>query len=276
MSGVGLTAATLLSAGENRDQRAPLDAEARTFAGSVKLGLASYTVRKFTLDQVLAMVGRLGLTRVALKDVHLPFTASAQELGKAVAQARAKGIEIYGCGTIYMKTPEEVARSFRYAQAAGFKLIICAPNLDLLPLVEQQVKATGILVAIHNHGPDNPLYPSPLDAYEAVKNMDRRMGVCMDIGHTRRLGQDPATVFGRVFDRLYDVHIKDVSAATAAGRTVEIGRGVIDMVAFLRAVVSLRYAYTLNFEHEKDDNDPLPGVAESVGHVRGMLKMMSV
>lgn len=241
----------------------------------IKLGLASYTVRKFDLDHALAMAQRLGLRRMVFKDAHLPLDSSDEAIKAAIAKAQAKEIEVYGCGTVYMKTPTEVERAFHYARTAGMTMIIGAPNVDLLPLVEQKVKDSGVRLAIHNHGPDNPLYPSPLDAYALVKNLDPRMGLCIDIGHTQRLGLDPVAVFKTVFDRTFDVHIKDVSAPTKAGTTVEIGRGVIDMPAFLRTVVALGYSHTLDFEHEKDAEDPLPGLAESVGYVRGLLRVLS-
>jgi sugar phosphate isomerase/epimerase len=269
---IGVAAAALLPSCQSP---APAAVTAPPPAAPIKLGLASYTVRKFDLDKALAMVARLGLRRMVFKDAHLPLNAPDEQIRATIAKARAKGIEVYGCGTVYMKTPAEVEQAFHYAQTAGMKMIIGAPNVELLPLVEQKVKATDIWLAIHNHGPDNPLYPSPLDAYALVKNMDRRMGLCMDIGHTQRLGQDPIAVFKTCFDRVFDVHIKDVSAPTKAGKTVEIGRGIIDMVGFLRTVVALGYAHTLDFEHEKDDTDPLPGVAESIGYVRGVLKMLN-
>jgi hypothetical protein len=249
-------------------------ASASALARPVKLGLASYTIRKFDLDKAIAMVKRLNLTRMVLKDAHLPLTATDAAIRDTIAKIKAAGITPYGCGTIYMKTAPEVERAFAYAKTAGFEMIICAPNTDLLPLVEQQVKATGIRVAIHNHGPDNPLYSSPLDAYALIKNMDPRMGLCMDIGHTERLGQDPIAVFKTTLDRVFDLHVKDVSASSKAGKTVEMGRGVIDLVGFYKTLLALDYAGTLDFEHEKDSADPLPGVAESVGYTRGVLQSL--
>ena len=45
--------------------------------------------------------------------------------------------------------------------------------------------------AIHLHGPDMPLYPDADDVWNNVKNLDARIGMCMDIGHDRRNGKDP-------------------------------------------------------------------------------------
>ena len=268
----GLAAAALATTSRPRAQAAAASPAAPAApAPPVRLGLASYTIRKFKIDAAIAMVKRLGLTRMVLKDAHLPLDASDAQISEVIGKIKAAGITPYGCGTIYMKTPAEVERAFAYARTAGFEMIIGAPGAELLPLCETQVKATNIILAIHNHGPDNPLYPSPLDAYELIKKMDPRMGLCMDIGHTQRLGQDPIDVLKTTFARVFDLHVKDVSASSKAGKTVEMGRGVIDLAGFYKTMLALGYAGTLDFEHEKDSDDPLAGVAESVGYTRGAL-----
>jgi inosose dehydratase len=263
----------MLNATDALAQNAPA-ARGAAAAGPM-LGVASYSLRKFKLEEALAMTLRVGVRRMVFKDVHLPLNASDDKIQQTMALARTKGIEVYGCGTVYMKSEAEVDQAFRYAKTAGMKMIVGAPNIPLLPYVEKKVKETGVLLAIHNHGPDNPLYASPLEAWDLVKGMDKRMGLCVDIGHTQRLGQDPIAVFKQVFSRVFDVHIKDVSGSDKASKTCEIGRGVIDMPAFLKTVIALKYAYTLSFEYEKDADDPLAGLAESVGYVRGMLKLLT-
>jgi len=268
---LGLAAAALAPAATKR-------AAAQGNAGvppapPIKLGLASYTVRKFDYEKiVLPFVKRLGLARMTIKDSHLPMNASDEQIRETIAKAKALGIPPYACGTVYMKTPAEVERAFQYASVAGFEMIVGAPNVDLLPLAEKQVKATNIKLAIHNHGPDNPLYSSPLDAHALIKDMDPRMGLCLDVTHTQRLGLDPLAVYRTTFERVYDIHFKDVSAPSKAGKTVEAGRGMMDLVGFLKLIVALNYAGTLSFEFEKDSDDPFVGVAESIGYTRGVLK----
>jgi len=235
------------------------------------LGLASYTFRAFSLDQTIAMAKRLGLEKICLKDVHLPLTATANGIKQATDKVRAAGLDLYACGVVYMKKAEEVERAFAYARTAGMRIIIASPNPELLPLIDQKVKQTGLSLAIHNHGPGDKHYPTPAEAYKKIQKLDRRIGLCLDIGHTARAGIDPAEAAAKFADRLLDVHIKDVSAASSQGQTVEIGRGVIDIADFLRTLIRLDYSGVLAFEYEKDEKDPLPGLAESVGYVRGML-----
>jgi inosose dehydratase len=238
-------------------------------------GLASYSFRKFTLDQVIAMAKRAGLTHLALKDMHLPLQASAAEVKAAVEKVRAAGLTPYAGGVIYMKSEEEVNRAFDYARNAGFRMIVGVPNHELLPLVDKKVKEYDVRLAIHNHGPGDKVYPSPESVYEKVKGLDKRIGLCLDIGHVVRINLDPIQNAVKYADRLYDIHIKDVTSRTAEGTNIEIGRGVIDIPGFLRTLKKIKYNGVLALEYEINADDPLPGTAESVGYLRGVSRMIA-
>jgi len=238
------------------------------------LGMASYTFRKFNLEDTLAMTKRLGLERIAFKSFHLPLESTKEEINSTVSKVKAAGLKLYGGGVVYMKNRVEVDRAFEYASSAGMKVIIGVPEPGLLALVDSKVKEYDIKVAIHNHGPTDKVYPTPASAYEKIKSLDRRIGLCIDIGHTQRAGVDPSAAAERFADRLLDVHIKDVSAASKEGQTIEIGRGVIDIPKFLRTLLKIGYKGTASFEFEKDADDPLPGVAESLGYVKGVLAVV--
>lgn len=236
-----------------------------------QLGLASYTFRAFHLDRALAMTRRLGLTKIALKSVHLPLDSTAEQIRSVAAEVADSGLDLYAGGVMYMKSEAEVRQSFAYAKAAGMKIIVGVCDHELLPMVDRCVREFDISMAIHNHGPTDKLYPTPESVMEKVKGYDRRLGLCLDIGHTQRAGIDPSLAAIRCRDRLIDVHIKDVTAASAEGGPVEIGRGVIDIPRFLRTLVRLRFSGTVSLEYERDEDDPLPGASESIGYLRGLL-----
>jgi sugar phosphate isomerase/epimerase len=239
--------------------------------GRLRLGMASYTFREFGLEETLLMTARLGLSHIAFKSFHLALESTPDEIREVVARVEAAGLDLYGGGVIYMKDRSEVERAFAYAQAAGMGIIIGVPNPELIPLVEEKIKSTDIRVAIHNHGPGDDMYPTPQSAYERIRTRDPRLGLCIDVGHTQRAGVDPADSIRKLADRVLDVHIKDVSAASAQGGTIEIGRGVVAIPEVCRALQETGYGGIVSFEFEKDGKDPLPGVAESVGYVRGVL-----
>ena len=247
-------------------------------AGSTKpkfrLGVASYTFRNFDRAQTIAMTSRAGLEAICFKDMHLTMDATDAECAAAAAECKEAGLSLYACGVVYMRSAADVNNAFRYAKAAGMETIVAAPNPELLPLVEEKVKETGIYIAIHNHGPGDGTYPTPTAIMEKVGSLDRRIGICIDVGHTARIGADVVKSIKEYKDRIHDVHFKDETAATPQGQTCICGRGVLDLQGYLSALLEIGYDRVLSFEYEADGNDPLPGLMESVGYVRGMLKVL--
>jgi inosose dehydratase len=268
----GVAASSLLTASNrNSANILPGTLASEKKPGRLNLGMASYTFREFSLEDTLQMTVRLGLERIAFKDFHLSLESSDEEIRIVAEKTKAAGLDLYGCGVVYMQTEKEVERGFHYAKTAGMRVIIGAPNPELLKTANRLVDKYDIKLAIHNHGPGDERYPTPKDAYEKIKKLDPRIGLCIDIGHTKRAGVDPSESAMAFADRLHDVHIKDVTSATQEGTTIEIGRGVIDIPRFLKTLIDIDYKGSVSFEFEKDGKDPLPGVAESVGYVRGVL-----
>ncbi len=241
----------------------------------LKLGLASYSLRKFSREQTIEMTKRAGLDYICFKSMHLPLDTPANELKSIAGSVKKAGLNLYGGGVIYMTNKDEVDQAFKYAKNAGMSVIVGVPNPDLLEYTNQKIKQYDIKVAIHNHGPGDKKYPSPKSIYDKIKDLDPRFGICMDIGHTQRIGVDPTEAGIQYFSRILDIHIKDVDSATKEGKTVEIGRGVINIPAFLKMLVDKGYNGVLGFEYEKDAEDPLPGLSESVGYVKGCLDSLA-
>ena len=154
------------------------------------LGLASYTLRKFDLDQALVMTKRVGLDRICLKSMHLPLDAKPDQITAVVDKVKRAGLILYGGGVISMKTERDIVQAFEYAKAAGMHTITAAPIPEVLPILDQRIKSYDIVVAIHNHGPGDRHFPTPQSVYDAVKSLDHRIGLCIDIGHTVRIGAD--------------------------------------------------------------------------------------
>ena len=240
------------------------------------LGMAGYTFREFTIEQAIEMMKRVNVSNVSLKDFHLPYDSTGEKISQVFQQFQGAGITVYTLGVIYMKSKEFVDQAFNYAKMAGVNMIVGAPDYELLDYVEEKVKSTGIRLAIHNHGPDNPLYPNATDIWEHVRNRDERMGICIDIGHTTRDGQDPSADIERYIKRIFDMHIKDVDQASKEGKTVEIGRGIIDIPKVIATIRRMGYSGLCSLEFEKDMKDPLAGIAESLGYWKGAASVKSL
>lgn len=238
---------------------------------SFSLGMAGYTFKEFSVEQTIEMMKRIGVTSLSLKDFHMPYNSTKLQINEVLQKFKNAGITVYTLGVIYMKTQEAVDQAFEYAKMAGVNMIVGAPDYELLAYVGKKVKSYDFRLAIHNHGPDNPLYPNATDIWNHIKDLDSRIGICIDIGHTTRDGQDPSVDIEKYGSRIYDVHIKDVDKPTKEGKTVEIGRGIINIPKVIASLRKIEYSGKCSLEFEKDMKDPLPGIAESIGYWKGAL-----
>ena len=262
----GLLCSQLIIAQERPDpQPAPDSFE------QFSVGMAGYTFVNFDLDKTLEIMEKCDVKYLCIKDFHLPLKSTDEEIAAFHAKLKSKGVTGYAVGPIYMRSKEEVDNAFEYAKRVGVKLIVGVPNYELLPYVDRKVREYDFQYAIHLHGPDMPLYPDADDVWDNVKDLDARIGMCLDVGHDTRNGKDPVKDLEKYHTRVFDIHIKDVTGPTKAGYSVEIGRGIIDFPAFINMLRKVGYSGVCSLEHERNMKDPFLGIAESIGYFRGMI-----
>jgi len=235
-----------------------------------KLGIAGYSFLNFKLDESLAMMKKVDVHYLCIKDFHLPYKSTADEIAAFHAKLKESEVTGYAVGPIYTKTQQDIDNAFDYAKRVGVNLIIGIPNHEDLPYLDKKVKEYDIRFAIHNHGPEDKLYPNAASVYTRIKDLDSRIGLCFDMGHNKRDNQDSVADLGKYGKRIFDMHLKNVTAATKDGKTCELGRGIIDIPAFVKMLRKSGYSGCCSLEYEKDMKDPLAGIAESVGYFRGV------
>lgn len=237
-----------------------------------KVAMAGYTFRHFDIDETLKMMQEVEVNYLCIKDFHLPLNSTDEQITEFKEKLAAANVEGYAVGPIYMKSEEEVDNAFDYAKRVGVKLIVGVPNHELLPYIDKKVKEYDFKYAIHLHGPDMPdKYPNATDIYNHVKDLDPRIGMCLDIGHNMRDGHDPVADLKKYKDRVFDVHMKNTTAATKAGRSSEIGRGIVDIPAFVKMLRKVKYSGACSLEYEKNMKDPRSGIGQSIGYFRGVI-----
>jgi inosose dehydratase len=267
--GAGLAVAGMPAlAGEPRSEPAP---PVGPWHG-LRIGVASYTFRSFGLDVLIAGTRRVGLDCVSLKEMHLPLKSAPEQRKAVAAKLREAGVAPLSCGVVYLPNDEPgIRNAFEYTRDLGAPVMVCSFDPAIVSLLDRYVAEFDIRLAIHNHGPGDKRFATPDVVWETIKDHDKRIGFCIDVGHTLRAGVDPAKAILKHRDRLYDVHLKDVDRAEPKGGTLEAGRGVLDLKAVLAALVKIDFRGMADFEYEKDGADPLPGLAESVGYCKGLM-----
>ena len=237
-----------------------------------KVGIAGYTFVKFDLDKALETLKAVDVHYLCIKDFHLPMKSTEEEIAAFHAKLKANEVIGYAVGPIYMKTEAEVDNAFDYAKRVGVKLIVGVPNVELLPYVDKKVKEYDFKFAIHLHGPDIKLYPDAEDVWNHTKDLDPRIGMCLDVGHDTRNGKDAVADLEKYHTRVFDMHIKDVTAPTKLGYSLEVGRGIIDFPALVKMIRKVGYKGVCSLEHERNMENPFMGIAESVGYFRGVIE----
>lgn len=243
-------------------------------ASSVRLGLASYTFRNFSRTQLIAFMKQLNVFALNAKDVkdHLPI--DAREESAALADYAASGIKLHAAGAIYFTKDEDadIRSKFEYCKRAGIDVVVAGdPTPETLPRIEKFVKEYDIRIAIHNHGPEDRLWPSPLNVLQAVKNMDPRLGCCIDVGHTVRTGADLVQAIHEAGSRLFNVHMKDLTNFGSKESQVAVGDGIMPVPEMFAALIEMKYKGYVDLEYEVHPDDPMPGVIASFAYMRGIL-----
>jgi len=275
-----LQSSTLAAASAALVSAAPAQAQATPASGKpspIRLGLASYTFRNFTRAQMIGFMRQLNLFDLNCKDVkdHLPMDPALE--AAALADYAAAGIRLHAAGTIYFPKDDDadIRSKFEYCKRAGIGVIVAGdPTPESLKWIERFVKEYDIRVAIHNHGPEDKFFPSPFDVLKVVKDMDPRIGCCIDVGHAARAGTNLVEAIHATGPRLYDMHVKDLTSFSSKESQVPVGEGILPFREMFEALIKIDYKGFVDLEYEIHADDPMPGVIESFAFMRGVLDGM--
>src|ERR1700693_1194997 len=238
-----------------------------------KLGIASYSLRKFSRAQAIPMLKQMNLKYVNIKDVHLAMNASPEEIRAGRKEFEDAGFIIEGGGNISFSKDDEqdIRHKFEYAKLAGMPIIVCAPTHVTLPKMEKFVKEYDTKIAVHNHGPEDKQFPTPQSVLEVVKNMDPRCGLCIDCGHTARTGVDLVESIREAGPRLLSMHIKDLADSKTRDSQCDVGEGILPIVGIFKQLHNMRSTGGVMLEYEIHEDDPLMGMQKSLSYMRGVM-----
>jgi sugar phosphate isomerase/epimerase len=239
----------------------------------IKLGVATYSLRSFDRTKAIEMIKAIQTPWVSIKEFHLSQKIPADQIQAGAKEFTDAGLKIMSGGNVDMKetTLEGLRTHFEYAKNAGMPMMVCAPLQENLKLVEALVKEYNIKAAIHNHGPEDKHFPTPESVLEAVRGLDPRVGLCMDVGHSYRAGSDPVKMIPQAGSRLIDMHVKDLADLKVAKSQCDVGDGLIPFPELFKALKKLNYQGCVNLEYEINAKDPLPGMQRSFSYMRGVL-----
>jgi len=262
ISGIGMLAAV------------PAASAAANDASGFQIGVCSYSLRDFQRGLAIKMIKQLGVTEISVKqDYHMPFTLSPADVTKAMGEFKKAGLTVTSCGNTDMKSHEaaDLRKYFDQAKMAGVSMLVTAPLHDNLDVVEKLAKEYDIRIAIHPHGPEDKEFPTPKSVLDAVKSMDPRMGLCLDVAHATRAGANLVQEIANAGPRLFDVHFKDLKDTSVKAAYCNVGEGIIPTVGIFQQLRKIGYRGAVNLEWEIDSDNPMPGMLKSLGYMQGVV-----
>jgi sugar phosphate isomerase/epimerase len=242
-----------------------------------KLGVTTWSLQDFRTPLAIQMIKQMQTPYVSVKEFHLPYRSSPEELIAGRKQFEKAGLQIIGGGNIPLTKNDEadMRKYFFYARTCGMPMIICAPTHQNIKLLERLVKEYDIKAAIHNHGPMDRNFPTPQSILDVVGSLDPRIGLCLDVGHTAASGVDIVQAIADAGPRLLDMHIKDMKVALDERTGCAVGEGVLPIIGIFRQLRKTGYKGCVNLEYEFEYDAPLTGMLKSFAYMRGALTALN-
>ena len=234
------------------------------------LGIQSYSLRNFPVDEALDDIQELGLHTVEFFEKHLAVGSSQEQIDAMKQNLAKRDIKLLAHGVNgFGKDEAANRRIFEFAKKAGIRNISADPSPDAFGNLDKLVAEYDIRIAIHNHGP-GARYNKVEDVLKAIQGHHKLIGACADLGHYIRSGEDPVRVIRMLEGRLYGIHLKDFDQPKGDAKGVILGKGHLDVVEVFKALKKVEFPAdgALSIEYEEHAENPMPDLRECVAVAR--------
>lgn len=243
------------------------------------IGTQAWTFRMHTAFDAIARTketgGRLielypGQTLKPGSPAKVHHTMDEASLAELKAECERQGIIPVSYGVVGARNLAEVRSILGFAKRLGLRMV-STESTEIVADWEAGAREFDIQVAFHHHGGslDKPGYKvwHPLYLLGVVESRDKRLGICADSGHWCVSNLDPVKSLRVLRGRVIAVHIKDKQANGNAA-DVPLGKGVVNIPAFLAELRAGGFDGPLFIEYENDWKDNREQVAEGVRVLR--------
>lgn len=228
------------------------------------IGIQSYSLRNYPVDEALRHAKDLGFEHVEFSKGHFDPEATPQQIDAMKSKMAGLNLKMLGHGVNnFTKDHEANRKLFEFAKRAGFRNLSANPTRDAFDSLDKLVAEYDIRIAIHNHGP-NALYDKVIDVVQAVKGRHPHIGACADLGHYIRSAEDPVEAIRVLDKRLFGIHLKDFAEQTAKAKGVILGKGHLDVEGVFRALRQVQFPADgcLSLEYEENPQNPLDDIKQ--------------
>jgi inosose dehydratase len=242
--------------------------------GGFLLGIQSYSLRSYGVEEALRHVHEFSLQTIEFTDGHFSHESSPEQIAAMKKLCAAAGVKILAHGVNgFGKDHEANRKYFEFAKQAGIRNLSADPSEDAFDSLDKLVAEYDVRIAIHNHGP-GARYDKIADVLNAVKGRHKNIGACADLGHYIRSAEDPVKAITLLEGRLFGIHLKDFAEPRGDAAGVILGKGQLDVEGVFKALKKVKFPADgcLSLEYEENPNDPLADIRECLAIAREAAK----
>jgi sugar phosphate isomerase/epimerase len=251
--------------------------------GGFAIGCQAYSFNRFTVFEAIEKTEQTGSKVIEFfpgqalspehREVKLSHDASEETVQLVQAKLAKHGIKAVNYGVVGIPNDEAGARKvFEFAKKMGL-YAITTESTESIDLIDKLVKEYDIKVGFHDHPrqANNPNYKvwDPNYVADLVRNHDRRIGACADIGHWQTSNLNLMDCFKALEGRIVSVHGKERPAMGPGQHDVPFGAGQTNMGAVLAELRRQHFDGNISVEYEYNWDHSVPEIAQCIGFVRG-------
>jgi sugar phosphate isomerase/epimerase len=238
--------------------------------GGLRMGIQSYTLRSMSLDNALAAIqNELKLKEVELYSAHIKGVSPAQ----VVEKLKSHDVKCTSFGVVpFGKDHDANRKHFELGKTLGCKNLSCDPENDskCWESVGKLCDEYDMSVAIHPHGPGGRWVKID-QIHDAIKDANPKIGMNDETGWLIAADEDPVRCLDVFKERVYAIHLKDFRKSTNGKlQDVPAGEGRLDVDAFVKKLLEMKYAGIVAVEYEADE--PVAAVQKSLARIKEAVK----
>ena len=221
------------------------------------------------LEGLLGQIAAAGFESIDLWLAHLNWRwATREHILIARHALRHHGLRVATLAGNFGSTRSELEAACQLATAldvdmlGGMGEVLRADRVG----AEAVLREHGVRFAYENH-PES----DPREVLDLIGDASDVLGVAIDTGWWATHGYDPVQAIRDLGDRLFYVHLKDVSRAGEPHLTCAHGEGVVDIPGCVDEILASGYAGGMSIEHEPYDHDPTAECARMLEAIEAQL-----
>lgn len=250
------------------------------------IGVQSYTFREFGLEPALKKMQELGLKNAEFFSSHIPPNSSPEKIKAILALCKEYGVTPVGFGVSgFGKNHDANKKLFELGAALGLKYLSADPDPspECFNSLDKLCEEYKIAIAIHPHGPvggkNLHRWYSAEIIMKAVKDHNKLIGSCLDVGHIIRVAQvadklDPIEQVKIMGDRNFALHLKDFDNKRKTEVILGDPTGNLNLLALFKTLRDINFKGTANIEYEASSSNPSPDVKKGLAFINETIAKM--